>query len=135
MSAVSATLAGRALAERLMQDTCRVTVRSGETTWDEELGREVPTPPTVFYEGRCRFQIPPYRDADKPAAGEYLWTIQDIALQLPMDAPIPPVDADVEALTCALDPLMVGRPFRVRAPVPPKTHATRRTVACVEVTD
>jgi hypothetical protein len=134
MSAETALLAGRDLAEQLMQDACSITRASTTTTWDDVLGREVPGAPTTVWTGPCRVQQQNIQPAQQ-AAGEFVWTIQDVALQLPMRAPVPQVGDDVVITACPYDPSQAGRRLRVKAAIPAKTHATRRTVACTEVTE
>lgn len=115
----------------MMTDSCTVRRLTGGRTQDEATGRDVAAT-QVLYQGRCRYQVPNTQASDA-TAGDFAWTLQDVALQLPMDAPLVPVGALVEVTACGLDPTFVGRVLRVRAQVPPKSHATRRTAACVFV--
>jgi len=109
-----------------------VTRASGASTWDESTGRETPTAPVAVYVGPARVQVPNVQPAT-PTAGEFVWTVLSVALQLPMSAPLLERGDVVTVMAAGQDVELVGRVYRVRAMLPAKTHATHRTAACEEV--
>lgn len=129
MSALSAVLRGRALAESLMVDACTITRRDGTSTTNPTTGAVTPNVTTV-YTGKCRVQNRAPRTQD-PAAGEAVWVEHLLELQLPMSV-TGVRTGDVATITASvLDPDLAGRRLRVSVPVH-KSHATARRLPCVE---
>ncbi|HEX5996952.1 MAG TPA: DUF6093 family protein [Jiangellales bacterium] len=130
MSVESLLARGRAAAEKLMQDTCTIRHRTGETT-DPTSGVVTPTYSTV-YTGPCRVQqaSPAARATD---AGEAELLLLSRVLQVPMSATGIRAGDRVTIDTSALDPDLDGRVFVVRGEFA-KTHATSRRFGIEEVT-
>jgi hypothetical protein len=129
MSATSVMLQGRARAEALMQDTCVIRRRSGETT-DENTGEVTPTY-TQLYNGRCRVQQR-VANASPAEAGEAYALMLALEVQLPMSVTGLRTEDEI-VITESLDPDLVDRVFVIRA-LAHKTHATARRVGVVERT-
>jgi hypothetical protein len=130
MSAASATLAGRAAAERNMVDTCTITRETGRTT-DVDSGLTTKTTSTL-YAGKCRIQQPG-RMARPEQVGEAQVYQLLIEVQLPMAVTGLAVGDVVAVTASALDPDLVGRHFWIKD-LAHKTHMTARRVGCEEVT-
>ena len=128
MSAEGLVARGRRAAESLMTDTVRVTRASGRPVTDPVTG-VVSTPSVTVYEGVGRVQARPTEP--EVVDGVQVYVLSDLTVQLPVSvAPI--VDDEVEVLASAMDPLLVGRTFRVKAS-PRKTHATMTRCEAEEV--
>lgn len=129
MTATSVTLMGRAAAERLMSERVVITRRSEEPITDPETA-VVSYPTVTVYEGRGRLQ---YREAfpspDFDAAQRF--TVTPFLLQVPVGVDLR-VDDEALVVSSEMDPLSVGRRFRVTA-LPRKTHATAIRAAATEV--
>lgn len=125
MSATSATLGGRILAESLMESECVITRVTG-TTVDPATGLETPTTATI-YTGKCRLRFPYVRPLDIIADGQVLTKERGI-LWVPVDA-TGSADVrtdDVVTMTAsALDVGSVGLQFTIGGPFT-ETHATSR---------
>jgi hypothetical protein len=128
MSAESAILDGRAAAESLMVDSCRVRRVTGTTTLPDG------TTETAYedvYAGKCRIQTnDPYES--RPEAGEHSFTVLRDILQVPMSVVGVRVDDVVDSVVSALDPDLAGRTWRVAGPSR-KTHQTMRRFYIAEV--
>lgn len=131
MSAASATLRGRAAAEALMLDACRVE-RPGESVTDPDSGDVTPSMSPVF-EGKCKVQQTMSQGAN-PAAGSHAFTIQDSRVDFPVSAGPLMVDDVVTMTASALDPQLVGTVFRV-AELFHKSYATAQRTRVEEVTE
>lgn len=123
MSADSATLAARALAESLMESACEVK-RAVGVTRDPESGVDEPVYSDVW-SGPCRFRFPFVRPSDQDVAAQSLSTQRGI-----VSVPIVGTEAirtgDVVFITVSpLDAGMVGAQLRVKGPFF-ETHATAR---------
>jgi hypothetical protein len=131
MSATSATLAGRAAAERLMVDTCTITRVTGGSS-DPETGVRTETT-TAVYTGKCRVQQRPIvRAGGRHDVGEASVVDVNYTLQLPMSVTTVLVEDRAVVTASALDPALVGRAFRVASQAA-KTHATMRRFDLLEV--
>ena len=131
MSAVSATLRGRAAAEALMLDSCKVE-RPGDPVTDPESGNVTPSMSPV-YEGKCKVQQTMSQGAN-PSAGSHAFTIQDSRVDFPVSAGPLMVDDVVTITASELDPQLVGTVFRV-AELFHKTYATAQRTRVDEVTE
>lgn len=128
VSAEDVLVRGRRAAEALMTDTVRVSRASGRPVTDPVTG-VVSTPSVVVYEGIGRVQG--RATEAKTVDGVQVYVLSDLTVQLPsVVAPIS--DDEVEVLSCLMDPLLVGRVFRVKA-APRKTHATMTRCEVEEV--
>lgn len=128
MSAEDVLARGRLAAEALMTDMLRVTRASGRPVTDPVTG-VVSTPSVAVYEGIGRVQG--RATEAKTVDGVQVYVLSDLTVQLPsVVAPIS--DDEVEVLSCLMDPLLVGRTFRVKA-APRKTHATMTRCEVEEV--
>ncbi|RSN65421.1 hypothetical protein DMH01_03320 [Amycolatopsis sp. WAC 04182] len=112
MSALAAVMRGRRRAEALMLDTCRIRAVTGTTT--DPDGVVTPTYGPVVYTGKCKIQN--WRSfPSNPDAGEHQWTVTPTFLHLPVaTSGAVATGMFVEILT-AVDPLNVGRQFRLRS--------------------
>lgn len=131
MSAESATLAGRAAAEALMSDTCRIERPAGTSGVNQATGRNTPRWEPV-YEGRCRYQMPVAQQEDRQTPGRQT-TIQRFLVQIPTSVLGVRVGDRITATACALDAELVDRHFTVIA-LHHKSHATARRLTVEEVT-
>ena len=131
MSAVAATLAGRAAAEALMVDTCTIT-RSGEPTTDPDTG-EVDDNPTTVYTGRCKVQQQAVQSRPQ-TPGEAAVQMVRREVHLPVATSGGIRVGDLITITASvLDPDLVGRKLRVRDEHA-KSYATARRLGVEEVT-
>jgi len=120
---------GRAAAEALMVDQCRIRRRVGETTGP---GGVVTPAYEVLYEGRCRVQQSGGQAA-AVEAGEARLLLLRLEVQVPMSVTgLQPAD-EVLMVASAHDPDLPGRQFRIRD-LAHKTHATSRRLQVEEVT-
>lgn len=132
MSSESALRDGRALAETLMVDTCTVTRQSGTTTDSVTLAETATYGPV--WSGPCRIQRGRGQIRDVTGGGvEY--GVGVIVAQLPIAAAgIRRGDRiEVTAVGGGTDPALAGLVATVQEDLS-KTHATRRTLICEEVT-
>ena len=122
----------RAEAEAMMVDSCTVTRADGGTQMDPVTLEEVPTSTTVW-SGKCRVQrsgaLSP-REASGAAGFEF--GIDSLLIQLPLSA-TGIKRGDVLTVTAATgDPDLLNVKATVQANMA-KTHATKRTLVCEEV--
>lgn len=132
MSAASAVANGRIAAESLMVDTGRIRRQTG-TTPDAETLEEVPTYADVW-SGPCRVQRSGALSPRDSSTGGYEFGIKSLIAQLPISA-TGMVRGDVFEVTAVgsiSDPSLVGLVATVEADLS-KTHATKRTLVCEEV--
>lgn len=127
---------GRALAESLMTDTCRITKPGdGPRVYDPETMQYTDPARVTVYEGKCRVQIRGERSsgAEQEAGGRMVGT-QQPELQLPVDGTedVAP-DHIVEMLTAVHDSSLVGRKFTIDGRHE-KSQATMRRLRVIEVT-
>lgn len=122
-------LRGRIAAERLMVDACEVKRPNGKT-FDEGTGRDVPAF-VVLFSSKCKVQARELAARDAEAGGRTATTVR-LTVALPMDAGEVATDDVVTVTAAAFDPQLVGRSFRVVAPVG-KSFATARRVEVSEV--
>ena len=120
MAALAVTLRGRRAAESLMLDTCTVRRKSGETV--AEVTFEVTPTYDTIYTGRVKMQTYEGHEVEREAAGQ-LVVQQRSSAHFPVGA-LHVVPGDVVTVTASLDPLMVGRSWRITQEYPVKTHAT-----------
>lgn len=127
MSAGSTAARGRAAAERIMTDTCRVYRVGTGDTFDETTG-QITVGETTLYNGKCRIrQVPGYKTGGEEV-GESI---------VPRTAPIISIPhgeneilaGDRVAILTSDDESLVGRPLLVQA-VHAGTHATARRLIC-----
>lgn len=101
----------QAQAESLMRDTCIIREVTGNTTGPD--GVVTPTYSTV-YEGKCRIQSRrPY--PSEPDAGEHQWTEVPVEIHLPVSGSDGVGTGQLVEIQTSVDPLNVGRKFRVRS--------------------
>lgn len=117
MTAASTLRAGRSLAENLMVDSCAVS-RAG----------------VQVYSGKCRMQVASVRPPNVEAGVQaFTWSILDLLAQLPVSAP-DLLDGDTLVVTASvMNQHLVGRSFRVRAMITPKSFETKRTAVLSQV--
>lgn len=130
MSAQTAIVRGRRLAEQLMVDTC-VVRRAGGTTYDPDTGYPTDAS-TQLYVGKCRVQQQA-ASAGQRDVGEASLLLLRLEVHLPMSVIGVQVDDVVEVTSSVHDPDLPGRRFRVRD-LFHKTHATSRRLGVEEVT-
>lgn len=136
MSARSAVLQGRQLAERQMTDVCTVQAVTGTST-DPLTGVDTPTYATVYgpaiepHRGKCKVQTyEPYER--NPEVGGATMTIQRYSVHVPVGAFSPAIGQVVTITAAALDPHLAGNQFRVVALLH-KTAATAYRLSVEEV--
>lgn len=125
MSAATAIVRGRRMAESLMLDTCTITREQG--TPDEVTGVR---PTVTVYSGRCKVQTYEAQERESEAGGA-TFTIQRYRVDVPVGSFAPAVGDVVTITAAALDPNLTG-PFRVVALLH-KTAATAYRLAVEEV--
>ena len=120
---------GRAAAESLMVDACRVE-RPGELVTDAETGDVTPGYSAV-YEGACKVQAAS-SVVSSPDAGEHSWAVQQLQVHVPVS--VGPVQTDdvVTVTASVYAPHLVGRAFRV-AGLAAKSWATAQRLIVEEV--
>jgi len=122
-------LAGRRLAERLMDDTCIVRHQTGLAT-DPVTGVVSPAYSTV-YTGPCKVQTFTNRELLK-SGGEHEFIIQRYEVHLPIAA-VGVRTNDEATVTASLnDPDLVGRVYRIVG-LSNKSQATARRLAVEEM--
>lgn len=125
MSIIAGTLTlGRRWAETRMTDTCRIT-RTVKGVQNESTGKTGTTTETV-YEGPCEFKADQVQATDREQSGQLLVT-QDATLKLPIATSTAVTKGhDVEILTSATDPGLVGLRARVVGPFASAYTTARR---------
>lgn len=122
----------RTEAEAMMVDHCTIKRQTGTTISDVPPFDEVPTYEPVW-SGKCRVQTQA-RVVGDAAAGEHTFTVEQLILQLPIDGTDVVREDDVATIDeSPNDPAQVGRVLIVRGGTRGKTHATKRSLACEEV--
>lgn len=131
----------RAHAESLMVDSCTITRRrldeSGEPVRDmDPVTLELTDVWDEVYTGRCRVQRPgAVMVGREPVVGGVEYSVETVHVQVPMT--VLGVKADdrvtITATGAISDPDSVGMVLSVRVNQH-KTHATKRTLVCEEVT-
>lgn len=119
--ATAALMRGRRKAEALMFDKCIIRRVTGETT-DRETGKVVPVYADM-YTGKCKIQSYEGYEQEKDTVGTSL-TMQRMSCHLPVGAYRINVGDIVEITDSRLDPLLVGRKFRITNEAPFKTLGT-----------
>ena len=111
---------GRAAAERLMADECRVT-KAGGVTIDPDTGQSVPQV-TEVYAGKCKVQTSGGVGGDTTDTGVVVneWLVR---VDFPWATQGLTPDMVVE-ITKSGDTNLVGHKFRLVSPQSQKTHAT-----------
>ncbi|MEK6343519.1 MAG: DUF6093 family protein [Curtobacterium sp.] len=125
MNIIGGTLAmGRRWAEARMSDTCRIT-RQVDGGIDEATGKRTTVTETV-YQGPCEFKADQVQATDREQSGQQL-VVQDATLKLPIVTSTAVTKGhDVEILTSATDPGLVGRKARVVGPFASAYTTARR---------
>lgn len=123
----------RAHAESMMADTCRIRRPNG-TTLDPETLEEVPNYLDV-HTGPCRVQRSGALSPGESSPGGYEFGVGAVLVQLPISVTgIRRGDVfDLTALGDVSDPALAGLTATVQADLT-KSHATKRTLVCEEVT-
>ena len=112
-----------------MSDQAAVWYKTGETVFDEDLGRTVPVW-LVRFESKCKVQSRAVTVREAESGGR-LVAVSTLELHFPVSAPLVVSDDEVE-VTESLDPQVTGRRYRVVAPVG-KTYSTARRFHVEEV--
>ena len=120
----------RAHAESLMTDTVRLDWVTGSAP-DPVTLEMVDTYETV-YEGPGRWQRP-NAQAFESVAGEVEFGLNRVTVQLPIAVTVAARGQRATVVASATDPALVGAQATVQA-LANKTHATKRTLLCEEVT-
>jgi hypothetical protein len=133
MPDLSAVLsAGQQAAESLMTDTVTVRRATGATTQDPDTGSTVPAYDDLFT-SKCKVQARSLQALTAEAGGRTATTVR-LELHLPLSAdPAETGDvAEVTAVGALSDVQLLGRKFRITAPVA-KSFATARRYEVEEV--
>lgn len=121
---IGSTLArAQRAAEALMVDACSVKYADG-SSFNESTGREEPTY-VVRFSSRCKIQSRDLDSVERDAGGHESTAIR-VTLHLPVSAGLVAVDDVVTVTACVFDPQLVGRSFRVLAPVGKSFASARR---------
>ena len=121
---------GRRVAESLMTDVVLVSRASGRPVTDPVTG-VVSVPSVVVYEGIGRVQTRARMTESERVEGVQMYVLSTMVLQLPAHVS-PLVDDEVQVVESDMDPLLVGRVFRVKS-APRKSHATMTRCEAEEV--
>ena len=127
MTARTASLRGRRIAQRLMQDTCTIS-RPGTTRTFNPATNSYSTTPTVVYSGRCRVKPQPTTDTVSNV-GEQAISRWPYTVSVPTAA-LPQLDDQV-LITASDDPALANLKLRVRTVVK-GTNVTARRLGCEE---
>jgi len=122
----------RAHAESLMVDTVRVQRQTG-TNVDPDTLAEAPAFTTVYL-GKARLQRPGALSPNEQVAGGFEFDVRAVMAQLPLTATgiVAGDRVTVTAIGATTDPDLLGLVATVQANLT-KTHATKRTLVCQEV--
>ena len=115
MTAPDATLRGRAAAEALMVDSCRIT-SGGEPVTDPDTGN-VTNARTLVYEGKCKVQSKDSATAN-PEAGGATFTVVSRQVYIPANAAEIHDGYEVEITASLLNSFTVGKVYRVEGFTP-----------------
>jgi hypothetical protein len=107
-----------------MLDACSVKYVSG-SSFNEATGADVPTYTTRFA-SKCKVQARELQSSERDAGGREVTTVR-LSVHLPVSAGAVQVDDIVTITASEHDAQLVGRTFRVLAPVG-KSFATARRV-------
>lgn len=129
MSLDAALSAGRSLAESLMFDTCEVKQQTG-TAFNEATGLDEPTY-TPRFTSPCKVQARDLQSSERDAGGREVTAVR-MSVHLPISAGAVEVDDVLTITAAAYDSHLVGRSFRVLAPVA-KSMATARRLEVEEL--
>lgn len=123
-------MAGRALAESLMIDTCIID-RPGEAVTDPETGAVTPSYAPV-YVGKCKVQQTLAQSAS-PEAGGAVYTVQGARLDVPVG--VGPVETGdrVRLSTGVHNPALAGNVYRI-VEIYEKSWQTAQRVRVEELT-
>lgn len=123
MSAVTATLAGRRMAESLMVDTCTIRRVTGSST-NDNTAVVTPTYSTV-YTGKCKLQ--------RPSAGGRRDIAEASVVLAPLELHLPVVGSEsvrvddvVTIDTSTMDAALPGKVFRIAGPADASLRTARR---------
>lgn len=132
MSVQTAMVDGRAMATRILTDSCTITRQEGDPQFDDDTGKYTYPDPTTVYQGRCRIQI--RTEAVESSAGERTNLVQSSELQLPVtDDTDTIVPGDVAEITDSpWSAALVGRKFTVSDRFD-KSHSVMRRLQVQEV--
>jgi hypothetical protein len=133
MSDLSAVLsAGQQAAESLMTDTVTVRRATGNTTQDPDTGSTVPVYADLFT-SKCKVQARSLQALTAEAGGRTATTVRlELHLPLSVDPARTGDVAEVTAVGTLSDAQLLGRKFRITAPVA-KSFATARRYEVEEV--
>lgn len=129
MSATSAALAGRRMAERLMLDTVTIEREDPDGVPDEVTGVVPLVPSVTVYSGRAKVQTQDQYERT-PEAGGHTFTEQRYYVHVPVGSYAPQIGDMVTVTVATLDPNLHG-PFRVVALL----HKSLATAYRLAVTD
>ena len=126
MSARSAALRGRAFADEIMLDSCKVTKPGiGKPVRDPETGEYVDPPRVTVYEGPCRWRNA-YPAPQSVQAGGVTWAADIVIVSIPVaEAGGIENGCVVELTASAMDPASVGMSATVMA-----DHVQTFSTAC-----
>ncbi len=127
---------GRRALERLMEDTCLITLDASGTSddaFDQTTGLHTPPPGDVrtVYDGKCLLtsQGNVGREGNR---GGGSFQVTGYTLQIPLSAPALPVGAAVQLTASRRDPNLVGRRFRIDRTTYSTTAITRKASLIAE---
>lgn len=135
MSVQTAIDAGRAAAEALMLDECKIERASTEKgPWNEETGTFDPIPPATIYTGMCKVQTRDVQVTTPDVAGREAFIVE-WTLHLPVEGSEAVRQGDTATITAsALDAALVGQVFTVQGIHVGTAKTARRLPVVAEVT-
>ncbi|MBM7530441.1 DUF6093 family protein [Brevibacterium luteolum] len=125
--AAAALMRGRRAAKALMVDRCTISRVTGETT-DRTTGKVVPLTEQIYPNedypvGCCKLTSYEGYEAEQESAGADM-TEQRMSIHLPVGSVRVNVGDIVEITYADLDPLLVGRTYRISQEAPFRTYST-----------
>lgn len=119
---------GRAIAERLMVDTCTIARVSAGTDFNDTTGGYSGGSSTPVYDGACR--VKPKDNADRVVQfGEQAVSFWPFLVAVPMSVTGVQLDDVVTITASESDPSLIGVQLRVRE-VPSGSQLTARRLGC-----
>lgn len=100
---------------------------SAPPVWDDVLGRDVPAPPDVLYEGPCRYQY--LSPAGQPIVADQTTPLADIRVTVPVSAIVYQANDLVRLTATTTNPDLQGRRLVVVA-VSGSTISWQRDLTC-----
>ena len=103
----------RPVADGQATATCRVERPAQQPVWDDVAGKNVYPPPTLLYDGPCRYQY--LSAAGQPVVADTTTPLADVRVTLPVGSVVYQANDLVTLTATATNPDLVGRTLAVTA--------------------